>query len=150
MATKSKAATAKVAPAAATPVAPAANPSAALTQAAQAPAATAPSAKAKMLEEAAKVNNCVMVNGKEVKAANNVAARHASLNGALPVTLAQTTYAIGKTPKLRVGYTQENWPSIAAAVANGDGKATAEAIKAAGATTDFIRYAIKSGWLVAA
>ena len=102
---------------------------------------------AAMLAKAAAVNNTVTVGGVAVRAANNVAARHASLNKPLAVVSAGTTYAIGKTPKLAAAYCQQNWPGIVAAC---QPMATGAQIQAAGTTSDFIRYALRNGWLVTA
>ena len=102
---------------------------------------------AAMLAKAAAVKNTVTVGGVAVLAANNVAARHASLNKPLAVVAAATTYAIGKTPKLTAAYCQQNWPGIVAAC---QPAATGSAIQAAGTTSDFIRYAVRNGWLVTA
>lgn len=125
------------------PVVEAANPFAALV------AAPAPvvSAHAAMLAKAVAVNNQVAVGTLAgIAAANNVAARAASLHK-VPVLLAAVSYTLGKPCKVRVPYTLACYQAVAAALA--EGPATGEVLSKA-STGDFVKYAVKNGWLVAA
>ena len=132
------------------PAAPAATPFAGLVAAVTAePAAAALTARQAMLAKAAAFNMQALVNGAQVAAAANVAARSASLNKPLAVQVAATSYTIARVPRLGVPYTQANWPAIEQAMEAED-KATGAQLQAAGATADFIKYAIKNGWLAAA
>lgn len=143
MATKPKAAKATTAALAATP-APAANPFAAL---AATPAAPAPSAHAVMVAKAQAVNNQVAVGTLAgIVAANNVAARAASL-AKVPAQVAAVSYTLGRPCKVRVPYTLAGYRLVAGVLAAGP--ATGQALAAA-STGDFVRYAVKNGWLVAA
>lgn len=125
-------------------------PFAALVATATAPAAEQPlTAHAKMLAAAAAVNNTVAVGGVALTAANNVAARHATL-GNLPAALASVSYTVGRPCKVRVPYTQQCWAQVAAVLEANGGTATGAELAAA-STGDFVAYAVrKGGWLVAA
>ena len=120
-----------------------------MAQALTTPSVPMVSAHAAMLAKAQAVNNLVTVAGTPVRAANNVAARSASINAPLPATMASASYSIAKAPKLRVAYTQTNWPPIAASMAV-SGTATGAQLQAAGVTADFVKYALKSGWITTA
>ena len=156
MATTAKATKATpAAPVAATPAAPvaatpapvapvAANPFAALVAA---PVAPAPSAHAVMVAKAQAVNNQVAVGALAgIVAANNVAARAASL-AKVPAQVAAVSYTLGRPCKVRVPYTLACYQAVAGVLAAGP--ATGQALAAA-STGDFVRYAVKNGWLVAA
>ena len=81
-----------------------------------------------------------------VVAARNVVARTASL-GNVPAAMAAHSYILGRACKVRVPYTLACFNACSAMLAKGPQTAASLALASTG---DFVRYAVKNGWLVAA
>ena len=78
-------------------------------------------------------------------AAPNVRARAATLcSGNVPATLVQA----GVPCKVRIPYTLACWAAAQQVLAQAGGKAPAAQVAQA-STVDFVRYAMRRGWLVA-
>lgn len=84
--------------------------------------------------------------GAPVVAARNVLARASSLCSAPPATLQGVKLTAGAPCKVRVPYTLAAWSQVEAALKKAGGAAPAAELCAA-STTDFVRYAVRRGWL---
>ena len=91
----------------------------------------------------------VQAFGAPLVAAKNVLARAGSLCSAVPSTLQSVQLAAGRPCKVRVPYTLAANAAVQAALAAAGGKAPASELAKA-STTDFVRYAVRRGWLVVA
>ena len=84
--------------------------------------------------------------GGAVPAARNVLARASSLCAPVPAALQGVLLQAGRPCRVRVPYTQAAHAACVAALAAAGGKAPAATLAAA-STTDFVRYAVRRGWL---
>jgi len=92
---------------------------------------------------------CIAGLVENANAAANVLARAATLCKPLPSEKATKALRLGKPCRVRVPYTIACYERIVALLAANGGTAPAEKL-AAVATTDFVVYAVRRGWLVGA
>ena len=123
------------------------NPWEQLTATPATPETPASTAHAVMLAKALSNGNAATFGGVAgVLAAPNVAARGTALNN-VPANMAPQNYTLGRPCKVRVPYTIASYNGVVELLAEKGGYATGAEIAAA-STGDFLRYAVKSGWLL--